>query len=128
MNLAATKYVMVLFEKFGTLMQLPKPKLEYVTLIQEYLSNQKWFMRDLKQCLGWLLTDQEYLNNTARFNKFPQIVDFIRAKKTIDDKIINYCMENRITSQEAQNQIHKTLIENLTRNLSIQQYDEDIPY
>lgn len=126
--MSATKYVMMLFEKFGNLMQLPEPKLEYVTLMQEYLSNQKWFMRDLKQCLGWLLTDEEYLNNTARFNKYPQIVDFMRAKKTIDDKIINYCVENRTTPQEAQNQIHKTLIENLTRNLSIQQYDEDIPY
>lgn len=126
MNTDATKYVLMLLEKFGALCQLPKPEIEYATLTQEYLSNNKWTTRDLKQCLGWLFTDQEYQDNVAKFNKYPRIVDFMRAKKAIDDKIITYCVENKVSPEQARIETSQGIINNLTNQLSIG--NDDIPY
>lgn len=127
MNMHATKYVLKLLEKFGILCQLPKPEIEYATLTQEYLSDNNWTMRDLKHSLGWLIMDDEYQNEVARFNKYPRITDFMRAKKTIDEQIINFCVENRVSLKQARTQITQAFVDNL-ENKPLVENNDDIPY
>lgn len=125
MNMVATKHCLSLFQKFGVMCQLPEPSPEYVVSIQEYLSKQQWKMRDLKHALGWLLLDEDYQNNVARFNKYPAITDFVRAKKAVDEKIINYCVEFRTTPQQAYTELTDNTIRQLTQQLAI---PDDLQY
>lgn len=78
MNIKATAQITQMFKKFGKLFQLPEPNAEYITAIQEELSNNKWTMKRIETALEWLKYDNDY-NESSRYNKYPTICDIYRA-------------------------------------------------
>ena len=85
MNTKLTETIIDMFTKFGVLYQLPTPDPEYVVSIQEYLSADRWNLRELGGVLNALIKDEKYAES-AKFGKYPTINDILRIKKRSDSK------------------------------------------